>query len=49
MYRYAGFIYNYDGTDIRRDPDCLDYEPEDDYYDDYEENEEDEDDEEQDD
>lgn len=31
MYKYAGFIYNYDGTDIVEDPDCLDYEPEDDY------------------
>lgn len=27
MIRYGGFLYNYDGTDIVEDPDCLDYDP----------------------
>lgn len=31
MYKYGGYIYNYDGTNIVEDPDCLDYEPADDY------------------
>lgn len=27
MYKYGGYIYNHDGTDIVEDPDCLDYDP----------------------
>lgn len=30
MYRYGGYIYNYDGTNIIEDPDFLDYDQEDD-------------------
>lgn len=42
MYKYGGYIYNYDGTDIYEDPDWDDYDPEDDFEDDYENDEEDE-------
>lgn len=37
MYKYGGYIYNHDGADIVEDPDCLDYEPEDDDEEDEEE------------
>lgn len=27
MIRYGGYLYSYDGTNIIEDPDCLDYDP----------------------